>query len=86
MGGGDADGDGTVDAEDQCPDTKEGAEMVESGCSKNQLSYSSGEGDSEVNYLVVALFAIVLIIVAGGGAAFFLLNRDSSYDDEEDES
>ena len=81
----DTDGDGTVDADDQCPETKEGAEMVESGCSKNQLSYSSGQGDSEVNYLVVALFALVLIIVVGGGAAFFLLNRDQSYEDEDDD-
>ena len=81
----DTDGDGTVDADDQCPETKEGAEMVESGCSRNQLSYSSGQGDSEVNYLVVALFALVLIIVVGGGAAFFLLNRDQSYEDEDDD-
>ncbi|MBS72389.1 MAG: hypothetical protein CMO20_05510 [Thermoplasmata archaeon] len=79
----DSDNDGTSDLDDMCPDTKQGAEMAGSGCSKEQLSYNSG-GDSGVNFLVIGLLSLVVIIVVGGGAAFFLLNRFDGVNDRDD--
>nr|AIF21289.1 hypothetical protein [uncultured marine group II/III euryarchaeote KM3_99_A09] len=41
----DADGDGVVDGDDQCPDTADGATVDAEGCSDAQRSSSSNSGD-----------------------------------------